>query len=360
MIRQKFQKGINLGGWLSQYEFTAEQPLTEDGIRRHFETFITEPDIRQIAGWGFDHIRLPVSGYLLYDREKAEVRKEITDYIDRCIYWCRESGLNLVLDLHDLWGNIYGAMDEPMPLLTDDSLKGIFYRIWEELADHYMNWDTARCRIMFELFNEVSDASGCLWNRMYQEAVRKIRRIDAERPILVGSNGQNSAAYLKHLDLMDDPLVIYNFHYYDPLVFTHQKAHFSEELREFDQTVAYPGDISGFADYLKEHPRYQMKYALTAEETRNDKELMERLLEPACRFIQYSGHELYCGEFGVIDSAPPKEAAKWMNDLLSILDEHGIGHALWNYKCLDFGLLDKNGNVISETLKKAVLKGMEK
>ena len=30
MIYEQFKKGINIGGWLSQYDIIAEKPLTED------------------------------------------------------------------------------------------------------------------------------------------------------------------------------------------------------------------------------------------------------------------------------------------------------------------------------------------
>lgn len=69
MVYEYFRRGINLGGWLSQYEFIARQPLTDEHLSQHFETFIQEKDLRQIASWGFDHVRLPISGYLLYDVE---------------------------------------------------------------------------------------------------------------------------------------------------------------------------------------------------------------------------------------------------------------------------------------------------
>ena len=77
---------------------------------------------------------------------------------------------------------------------------------------------------------------------------------------------------------------------------------------------------------------------------------MEKLLKDAVDFVRYTGCSLYCGEYGVIDSAPSSEAVKWIRDLLFILDENHIGHALWNYKALDFGLLDLDGNTVSEEL----------
>lgn len=358
MISENFHNGINIGGWLSQYEFLVEEQDAAH-FEKHFNTFITEKDISRISQWGLDHIRVPVSGYLVYDRENKQLNAAALFYLDQCVSWCKQYGLNMILDLHDLWGNVYGAMDVPMPLLTDKDLQENFFDIWEKLTFHFKEIGIVQdpsesskknFLLMFELLNEVSDASGYLWNQMYKKAIHRIRRIDSFRPILVGSNFQNSVVYLNQLDLVEDPFVFYNFHYYDPQVFTHQKAHFSEEMREYDQTVTYPGDISGFVTYLEKHPEYQMKYALVSKETRNDRTLMEKLLKNARDFIKYSGKELYCGEFGVIDSAPDAEAVKWLRDFTSILDECGIGHALWNYKSLDFGLFDLKGNVVSQTL----------
>ena len=45
-----FYHGVNLGGWLSQCDYSEER----------LDGFITEPDFKQIAAWGFDHVRLPV------------------------------------------------------------------------------------------------------------------------------------------------------------------------------------------------------------------------------------------------------------------------------------------------------------
>lgn len=355
MLFNHFHKGLNLGGWLSQYELLAEQPFTDANLEAHFRSFIIEEDIARIAAWGFDHIRLPVSGYLIYDRERGELARGPLTYIDQCAAWCRKHGLNIVLDLHDVWGNIYGAMDVPMPLLADPALREVFCRIWEQLAEYFAG--VQEPIIMFELLNEVSDASGRLWNELWQEALLRIRRVDPSRPVLIGSNGQNSVAYLEQLAVVDDPQVFYNFHYYEPQVFTHQKAHFSEEMREFNHTVTYPGDISAFTGYLASHPEYRQKHALCGNESANDRALVEKLCGMAFRFQERTGRELYCGEFGVIDSAPPEEAVKWLGDLTALLNAHQIGHAMWNYKALDFGLLDKNGNVASQELLEAVVAG---
>lgn len=367
MLYEKFKKGINIGGWLSQYDIIAQKPLTKESLWRHFDSFIRKEDIEQIAKWQFDHIRLPLSGYLIYDTGRDCLNADVLEYLYKCIKWCSDYHLNIVMDLHDIYGNIYGAMDEPIPLLTDSVLQERFVRVWELLAQEFLG--VTEPTIMFELLNEVSDASGTypfsditgkdfdfsqagsfLWNQLYKKCITKIRSIDSNRWILVGSNGQNSVVYLKELEIIPDSYVFYNFHYYDPQVFTHQQAAFSDEMREFNKAIGYPDDISDFADYLNNHMDWKRKHALVAEETRNDKKLMEKLLQHAIDFSQNTGRELYCGEFGVIAHAPASAAKAWVSDLIEIFTQNHIGCALWNYKYLDFGLLDLNGNPCSNLL----------
>ena len=62
-----FQRGINLGGWLSQCTPTKE----------HYDTFITEQDLRTIASWGLDHVRLPID-YVLVEQKTAPRGKKGT------------------------------------------------------------------------------------------------------------------------------------------------------------------------------------------------------------------------------------------------------------------------------------------
>ena len=46
----KLERGINLGGYLSQCVHNTE----------HYDAFIQEEDIRKIASMGFDHVRLEI------------------------------------------------------------------------------------------------------------------------------------------------------------------------------------------------------------------------------------------------------------------------------------------------------------
>lgn len=343
MLYEKFRHGINLGGWLSQYEIITMSE-EEEICDAHFKSFITQDDIKQIAQWGLDHVRVPVDGHLFWDRQAECLKEKPMAYLDQCVSWCAKYGLNMIIDLHHIWGHVFGSMDKPVPLLTDEELSGIFCSFWEKMAQHYLGRDGLV--IMFELFNEVADATGYLWNRLYKRTIRKIRQTDASRWILVGSNYINSVAYLDRLDLVEDPYVFYNFHFYEPNVFTHQRAHFSDEFTRYCHTLTYPGDMSAYQQFLQENPEYIKEHPLVMGEKYNDRVLMEKLMENAKQFLQYSGKELYCGEYGVIDTAPEEEAIKWLSDFIQLCNDSGIGRAMWNYKCLDFEMVDEKDALV--------------
>ena len=58
-----FARGMGIGGWLTNYKrfnvLPEERrlPITP-GDLEHFDSYITEADVKRIKGWGFDHIRL--------------------------------------------------------------------------------------------------------------------------------------------------------------------------------------------------------------------------------------------------------------------------------------------------------------
>lgn len=342
MLADCFKNGINLGGWLSQYDCLSNIPQTEEEMERHLSTYITEKDMARIAGWGFDHVRLPVD-YKLFDDAHEE---KTFHYMEKCVEWCGRHRLNMVIDLHNAEGNVYGKMDAPMPLLTEEELQQKFIGLWEKITLRFQGVQSPT--LLFELLNEVSDGSGYLWNRLCRRTVENIREIDKERGILIGSNEQNSPFHLKELEQLAEENIIYNFHFYDPQVFTHQRAFFSEEMAAFDRIVHYPGEIPGFTDFLQENRQYISKYAHVAMENRVDRERMAALLKDVFDFKTYSGRELYCGEFGVIDCAEDADAVRWLCDCMELLEERGIGHCLWNYKALNFGLVDETGEAVSE------------
>ncbi len=337
MEKTSLRVGVNLGGWLSQYP--AYDP-------QHFKTFITADDIQRIAEWGFDHVRLPVDHPVLIDEERPGIyRSSGFDYLLQAVEWCCEAGLRVVLDLHSAPGYRFDATGQNT-LFSDSARQEQFVALWGVLAERLHSepdW------LAFELLNEVVLPESSPWNRLAQAALARIRQVDPTRLVLIGANGYASADQLQYLEIQADPQVIYTFHFYEPVLVTHQRAYWVPWLTAFDRAVEYPGPVPEPQRLLEIRPDMR---AFVEEYSRRpmDSELLRRFLRPALDFVRRSGQTVYCGEYGVIDRASPETRLRWTSDFVDLLREYGIGRALWSYKAMDFGLVDGEGRIVSREL----------
>jgi endoglucanase len=339
MSQTTFNAGVNLGGWLSQYRMYSTE---------HFDTFITEWDLEQIAGWGMDHVRLPIDYPVIQKDEQSEGwNEEGIAYIDRCMEWAKKRGLGVILDLHKAPGYFFGTLDQNK-LFTDEALQQRFIRIWQMLARRYRS---EGAYVQLELMNEVVDQDSTRWNRLAHRAIAGIREIDPERMIIYGGNFYNSIDELENIELVQgDENVIYTFHLYKPMLFTHQKAPWVPVLKAYNQTVDYPGIAENMQTFLDNNPQLLDNHMKEYIPERMDRELMERYLQPAADFIGRTGKALYCGEFGVIEHAPMDGRIRWHSDVTDLFRNLNIGRAVWTYKEMDFGLVNLKGQVINEEL----------
>jgi len=262
------------------------------------------------------------------------------DYLDRCLSWCQKNGLHLLIDLHKAPGYAFGQW-EKASLFSDPRHRHRFLQIWAGLASHYRDISN----IGFELLNEIQLQNSTPWNQLVEETFSIIHEIDSNRPIILGGNHYNSPDQLQHLDVNEDERIIYTFHYYFPMVVTHQRAYWVPPLEHISQAVEYPGlypEIDTFGDELIGKPM--------------DRDLLKLFLQPALDFMNVTGRKVYCGEFGVIDQAPMDTRINWTRDMISLFTEFDFGWALWSYKAMDFGLVDLKGDLINKALLNAIRK----
>jgi hypothetical protein len=333
--------GVNLGGWLSQY-----QRLDHD----HFRTFITEADIQQIAGWGMDHVRLPIDYPVLEDDAQPGVYHEAGfAYIDRCVEWCQAAGLQVILDLHQAPGYKFDALDR-VTLFDDEALQQRLINLWRAFAARYRSEGEY---LYLELLNEIVLPSSEPWSALAARGIAAIREIDPQRVIVVGGNYYNSADQMRELQLPPDDRLVYTFHFYEPMIFTHQKAPWMPETFEYGQSVEYPAPSPDLTDFLAQKPQHRARLERFLGQ-QLDRELLRDALRPAFDFARDSGYSIYCGEFGVIDRAPCEAGRNWHRDFIELLREQHVGRACWSYKLMDFGLVDGDSHVIDPELVKIV------
>ena len=294
-------RGINLGGWLSQCDYSANR----------LNNFIKEEDFQRIASWPVDHVRIPVDYNVLED-DNGGYDAPGWERLDWALSQCEKLGLKVIIDLHKTAGFSFDAHHREEGFFDSAAYQERFWKLWEEIARRYGKL----CGfVAFELLNEVTDPAFIdVWNRVVAQAIRRIRAIAPEVFILVGSYHNNSAPAVKALDAPADDHVVYNFHCYDPIEYTHQGAYWVDWM---DKSVRVPFDVSGVTE-----------------------ETFEKLFAPALEKAKEHGASLYCGEYGVIDIVDPADAVKWFKVINAVFEKHGIARAVWSYKEMDFGISD--------------------
>lgn len=330
-----YMAGANLGHWISQYGSKSHE---------HFSGYITENDIGRISGWGMDHVRLPVDYFLFEDDENPGFyREDGLVYIDRCIGWCEKHNLNLVLDLHHAPGFFFGD-GAKNNLFTDRTMQLRYIAIWKFFSRRY---SCIKNNLTFELLNELVLPEGSdAWNSLWQETAAEIHSLDPDRNIIIGGNFYNSVSELKNLVVSKNPHIWYTFHFYHPMIFTHQRASWMENTRGYRIPVEYPVDTSLHSEFYGGNIPESEKGIL-------DKNYLSRMLQPAFDFIKSNKRPLYCGEYGVISNAPSESTVRWLNDLADLLLGYGIGRAVWSYRGFS-RITDSENNVTSPALTAAV------
>ena len=297
-----------------------------------------------------DHVRLPIDYTVIEDDiTPFQYKEEGFAYIDQCIKWCEANNLNIILDLHRTAGYAFHSLDNNQ-LFEDETLQNRFISIWQAFANRYKEYGK---NVTFELLNEIVEPSSDRWNKLSKKAVAGIRSIDANRVIIIGGNYYNSVTTLKELDRIEDDNLVYTFHFYEPHIFTHQKASWESPMKELNFVVPYPSGSEDYQKYLRQSEKFQKQLSF---EERIGKDYISKFLQPALDFIKERNVPLYCGEFGVIDNAPLESNLRWHEDLCDLLIEYGIGRAVWTYKLMSFPMVDKDSQVRDERLIKIISK----
>jgi len=168
--------------------------------------------------------------------------------------------------------------------------------------------------LAYDIFNEPNGVDCNLWTeKVAIEVIAKIRAVDKETHIVYEpapwALPDQSFGSLKPID---DPKIVYSFHFYYPHTYTHQGiANYSGD--EY-KGKAYPGDLKLF-------PSDKAKFW--------DKAALEKSMNNVIAFQQRYGVKIYVGEFGVIRWAPG--AAKWLDDTISIFEKHGWDWTFHSY-----------------------------
>lgn len=270
LLEVPFHKGVNINGWFDRHV----SQVNPDKIK--------DSELDNLCSLGMDVVRLPVNFHSnIGSAPDYRISDSYLAYLDDVVNRITSRGLWVIIDHHSLSVETFPQDGEA---LITSCLK--------QLALRYKGRD----KIVLELFNEpFGDYLQNNWPEMQGRIIKAIRSCDTER-ILIATPWGCYPERLSELPEYDDPRVIYTFHYYNPLMFTHQDAYWDENLK-YLSGYPFPYDASRMPEI---HPHWQNEPYLTylynnypndatADKIRED-------ITKAAEWATQHGKLLFCGE----------------------------------------------------------------
>lgn len=315
-----FRKGVNLSNW-----FEAWNPGSAN-----YKMF-DKTDFVQLKQIGADVVRVPIHfENLSSGKNEYNVNPIVWKYLDQACDWAEELGMYIVIDNHS-----YNGTYRPKAKELEQHLSSV----WTQVAQRYRNRSKY---IIYEILNEPNSVSCEQWNKIQEGALKTIRQYDANHIVVVTGADWGGINSLKKTTLYDDSNLIYSFHFYNPMMFTHQGADWSGKLYNYIADIPFPYDKSRMPSFPKQKLDSWSKAEFDSYRNNATVEAIRSELQEACEFGKKNKVAVWCGEMGVYNKvAPERDAGFWYKTVGSALAEYDIPFTVWDYAG-PFGLFVKN------------------
>lgn len=301
-----FHKGVNINAW---FDRPASQ-VNPDKIKDH--------DFENLKKIGMDVVRLPINFHSnVGPAPEYRLDEGYLSNLDAAVNMITGHGLWVILDHHSL--SVETFPNDGEALIT---------ACCKQLALRYKGRD----KIALELFNEPFGRYLSLhWPAMQGRIIKAVRALDPNL-IIVATGWGSGPKNLFDLPDYNDPRVIYTFHYYNPQMFTHQGAYWDENYVTLSD-YPFPYDASRMpAINQKWQGESYLSYLYSRyEEAATVNKIREEITEVA-DWASQNGKLVFCGEFGVLNTAEPADRYQWYKAVGDIMAEKNIPWTLWQYK----------------------------
>ena len=335
---QHLKRGINASEWFAQVN--DKRGYTPE----HFQAWTTAEDIALIKSMGFDHVRLSVNPQPMFsEREPNKIPAEYLGYLDAAVKMILDHGLAVVIDLHP-------ESDFKARLAKNDDFVERFASFWRALAVHYSALDLDADRVFFEIMNEPEFTDPYRWLGVQMKLAAAIRAGAPAHTIIAAGARWSDDDDLVFQEPLHDSNIIYNFHFYEPHIFTHQGATWSAYYWHWLHGLRYPSSPESAERVAAQVPdEVDRLQVIRYGRDRWDAARIESEMKQAAEWARRRGVPLVCNEFGVYrEYADPQDRAAWLHDVRTALEHNGIGWAIWDYSG-SFGVVTKkDGKAVAD------------
>jgi len=294
---------------------------------------------------GFTYVRIPVGQFVLYNRLTPSTLNAVNlQYVESAVQLAVNNGLAVTLNYHPASNEV----EKELPKNTTAQDKIAEY--WKAVAKHFKKYSTTQ--VFFEVFNEPHVASdGTLyydkswWNAVQLKIIRSIRQEAPDHFIIAGGESWNSIDGLLRLIVpYKQNNIVYNFHFYDPFIFTHQGASWTGPAMMKLRDVPYPSSpeiVAPITDTATDQEVLEMVSWYGQE--RWDKAKLAANIQRIVDWADTHNAALICNEFGsYMTFAPRQSRLNLIRDIREILEENSIGWAMWEMD-EGFGFINYTG-----------------
>jgi len=333
---KRLKRGINASEWFAQvYD-------KRGYTREHFQEWTTADDIALIKSLGFDHVRLSVNPQPMFtEHEPNKIPAEYLGYLDTAVKMILDHGLAVVIDLHP-------ESDFKSRLTRDDTFVEQFADFWRALAAHYSTWDSDR--VFLEILNEPEFSDRYRWLGVEAKLAAAIREGAPGHTIIAAGARWSNDDELIFQEPLHDPNIVYNFHFYEPHIFTHQGATWGAPYWHWLRGVRYPSTAESAEHAAALEPEEVNRLAVIRYGYEHwDRARIEAEIKQAASWAQRYGVPLVCNEFGVYgEYADPQDRDAWLRDVRTALEKNGIGWAMWDYSGAFGVVTKKDGKTVAD------------
>lgn len=320
-----FKRGVNISHWLSQNE----------GPHTYGAPWFGESDVDWISKNGFDHIRLPVD-FRECMQPDGSLNPATLVPIGDTIRWARARGLGVVLDAHFLPGADFNSVGGDHRVYTDPAIEAEAANAWRLMARHFAGegpW------LRFEILNEPVALENSQLNPFMHHMLAVIRESNPTRIVYVTSNKWSSFSAVPDVVLPDDPNIALTIHFYEPIIFTHQRAPWTGFTKDLPP-VTFPGTVPDLTGHTL--PNFHHKDLHAGDPITAAPIEAKFAAVSAWLAVHAPSIEVYVGEFGVYEPADAASKRRWIHTVSSLAEDRGWGWAVWDYND-SFGVRRRDG-----------------
>jgi endoglucanase len=247
-----------------------------------------------------------------------------------------QNDLAVIIDLHP-------TGEYKHQLAIDGNAAERFRLLWHNIAAQFQHSDAER--VFFELLNEPEMGDGYRWAGIQATALSEVRSVAPKHTVIISGSRYSDIDNLLEVPAAADRNVIYNFHYYEPHIFTHQGASWGVpywiELRK----VPYPATAASLAATTAPMTDDVSRWGLLEYGLDHwDASRIAGEIAFAADWAKRRGVPLTCNEFGVYrDFSDPADRARWLHDVRTAFEQNHIGWTMWDYRG-GFGVVTKDAN----------------